>query len=125
MTRLAMLRFRFIIYSRTLDLGELINRQQYSEWLKLNNVAEGVAPFANEGEIELRYKLQETKEGEDASVVAQRVADLPKHDVGGQEWENVQDPLLWQSLLEESVSIPGDEETFSSVSYTHLRAHET
>ena len=97
----------------TLDLGELINRQQYSEWLKLNNVAEGVAPFANEGEIELRYKLQETKEGEDASVVAQRIADLPKHDVGGQEWENVQDPLLWQSLLEESVSIPGDEETFS------------
>ena len=38
---------------------------------------------------------------------------LAAHTVGGQEWVNIQDPLLWHALLNESVLIPGEDDKFA------------
>jgi hypothetical protein len=96
----------------TLELGELVSKQTYKEWRKLDNVAENGPD--NQGEIEIKYKLQEVKEDDEAGgLQLEDSAALPTHTAGGQEWVNMQDPELWKSLMEESVQIPGEEDQFS------------
>ena len=93
-----------------IELGNLVNKQQYKEWLKLNNVQQGGPD--NQGEIECKYMLLEIVE-KDNEVESEDVPILPPHSVGGQDWENIQDPLLWKALLEESIKIPGEDDKFS------------
>lgn len=98
-----------------LELGDIVKKQTYKEWRKLENVLEpGKEGPENLGEVEIKYKLLEIEENEEGeSMELQDSAALPPHSVGGQEWANIQDPLLWQSLLEESVAIPGEKDKFS------------
>jgi hypothetical protein len=96
----------------TMQLGDLINKHTYKEWRRLNNVQDGGPD--NEGEIEIKYKLQEINaEGEGENMNLEDSSALPTHTVGGQEWANIQDPALWKSLLEESVGIPAETDKFS------------
>jgi hypothetical protein len=96
----------------TMKLGDLINKHTCKEWRKLTNVQDGGPD--NEGEVEIKYKLQEINEDEDGeNMNLEDSSVLPAHMAGGQEWVNIQDPELWKSLLEESVGIPGEADKFS------------
>ena len=95
-----------------LELGNMVNKQTYKEWQKLHNVAEDGPD--NQGEVELKYKLQEVNEdGEAGGLELEDTTALPVHTIGGQDWVNVRDPELWKSLMEESVKIPGEDDKFS------------
>ena len=49
-----------------IELVDLVNKQTYKEWRKLSNVKDGGPE--NEGEIEIKYKLQEIDENNEVCI---------------------------------------------------------